>query len=502
MRRFPDLFIDFPVQVSNLRKNLFDFIPVPFGQRITETIVDFEGKIMLEFDVVIVGSGTAGQTAAYDLKAGGLRVAVIESSDRPGGTCALAGCQAKKWFYEAAETISRSVHLKGKGIMNASTGSWFQVLKEKNKFTSGVSRRTVDGFHEAGIEYIEGSARFVASDTLAVGSRRIQSRFFVLATGARPMALEMPGNEQLVLSDAFMELESLPRRILFVGGGFIAFEFAHFAARLGPENSHLVILEAGDRPLGPFDAEMVDLLVQASGEVNIDIITGVQIDAIEKNAAGFLVKTRSGQSHQTDRVVHGAGRIPNIEALDLNAGDVVFNKRGIVVNAYMMTSNPNVYAVGDCADSVQLARVADFEGHTAAANILAHFGKAEPATISYEAVPAVLFTYPQYAMVGKTEAALQKEGIAYRKSFGKNLRWPTYQRIGLTHAAYKIMVSSDGRFLGAHFLSDNASGLVNTLRLAMINEITVDQLYQQSIMSPYPTRESDLIYMLKPLLAL
>ncbi|MCX5882751.1 MAG: NAD(P)/FAD-dependent oxidoreductase [Deltaproteobacteria bacterium] len=466
------------------------------------TIVEYEGKVMPEFDVVIVGSGTAGQTAAYDLKAAGLRVAVIESSDRPGGTCALAGCQPKKWFYEAAETVSKSSHLKGRGIMDAATGSWPQVLKEKNKFTSGVSRRTVDGFHEAGIEYIEGSARFVTPDTLAVGSLQIRSHFIVLATGARPMSLEMPGKEHLVLSDAFMELESLPERILFVGGGFIAFEFAHFAARLGPVNSHLVILEAGDRPLGPFDLEMVDLLVQASREVNIDIITGVQVVAIEKKAEGFSVKTRSGLSHETDLVVHGAGRTPNIEALNLNAGGVVFNKRGIVVNEYMMTATPSVYAVGDCADSVQLARVADFEGHTAAANVLANFGMAEPATISYEAVPAVLFTYPQYAMVGKTEAALQKEGIAYRKSFGKNLRWPTYQRIGLTHAAYKILVSADGRFLGAHFLSDNASGLVNTLRLAMINGITVEQLYRQSIMSPYPTRESDLIYMLKPLLAL
>jgi glutathione reductase (NADPH) len=471
------------------------------GQRITETVPDFEGKVMLKYDVVVVGSGTAGQTAAYDLKEAGLRVAVVESSDRPGGICALAGCQAKKWFYEATETVSRSQHLKGRGIIDAATGSWFPVLQEKNKFTSGVSRRTVDGFIEADIEYIEGSARFAAADTLVVGSRKIRPHFFVLATGARPMPLEMPGKEHLMISNEFLELETLPDRILFVGGGFIAFEFAHFAARLGPANCHLVILEAGDRPLGPFDAEMVALLVQASREVNIDVVTGVHIDAIEKNPAGFLIKTRSGMSYEMDLVVHGAGRIPNIEALDLDAGGVTFNRRGIVVNERMMTSNPGVYAVGDCADSIQLARVADFEGHTAAANILAHFGKAEPATISYQAVPAVLFTCPQYAMVGKTEATLQKDGIAYRKSFGKNLRWPTYQRIGLAHAAYKILVSADGRFLGAHFLSDNAAGLVNTLRLAMINEITVEALYRQSIMSPYPTRESDLIYMLKPLLS-
>ncbi len=132
---------------------------------------------MFEIDVVVVGSGTAGQTAAYDLKAAGLRVAVIESSDRPGGICALAGCQPKKWFYEAAETVSRSQQLEGRGIIDAATGSWSQVLKEKNKFTSSVSRRTVEGFNEAEIEYIEGSARFVAPDTLSVGGRQIRSHF-------------------------------------------------------------------------------------------------------------------------------------------------------------------------------------------------------------------------------------------------------------------------------------------------------------------------------------
>jgi glutathione reductase (NADPH) len=456
---------------------------------------------MLEFDAVIVGSGTAGQTAAYDLSAAGLRVAVIERNDRPGGTCALAGCQPKKWFYEAAETIARSVQLKGRGIVDAAAASWPQVLREKTKFTSGVPQRTVTGFREAGIEFIEGTARFVAPDALAVGDSEIRSRFFVLAAGARPMPLELPGKEHLVLSDRFMELESLPERILFVGGGFIAFEFAHFAARLGPANSRVVILEAGDRPLGPFDAEMVGLLVEASRDVNIDVIPGVKIVAIEKNPAGFSVKTGAGPSYEADLVVHGAGRVPDIEALDADAAKVAYNRRGIVVDERMMTSNSRVYAVGDCADTIQLARVADFEAHTAAANILADLGRGRSAAISYSAVPAVLFTCPQYGMVGKTEAALQKDGIAYKKSAGDHLQWPTYQRIGLAHAAYKILVSADGFFLGAHFLSDYASGLVNTIRLAMVNGITAEELYRQSIMSPYPSRESDLVYMLKPLLS-
>ncbi len=148
---------------------------------------------------------------------------------------------------------------------------------------------------------------------------------------------------------------------------------------------------------------------------------------------------------------------------------------------------------------MQLARVADYEAHAAAQNILADADRAKPLTVDYTAVPAVLFTIPQLGMVGQTEAALQQQKIPYHKSFAKNLRWPTYRRTGLEDAAYKILTDADGRFLGAHFLSDNTPGMLNTIRMAMINGITAEALYQQSIMSPYPSRESDLIYMLKAL---
>jgi glutathione reductase (NADPH) len=456
---------------------------------------------MHDYDVVIVGSGTAGQTAAYDLKEAGLKVAVVEKSDRPGGVCAQSGCQPKKWFYEAAEAVAKCRHLAGKGIVAPPQGSWPDVLREKTAFTSGVPGRTVDGFDEAGIEFLEGSARFLDPNTLAVAGRSLKPRFFVVAAGARPMPLPFPGADHLLTSDAWLEQHSLPERIVFVGGGFIAFEFAHFAARLGPETCLPVILEAAERPLGPFDAEMVELLVEASRTAGIEVRTRVGITSIEKSGGGFRVNLTEGPPLTADQVVHGAGRVPDIEELGLDAAGVERSRVGIMVDAHMRTSNPKVFAIGDCAATVQLARVADGEGHAAAKNILAESGQGKPSAVDYSAVPAVLFTYPQLAMVGKTESALEKEKTPYRNSFAKNLRWPTYRRVGLEHAAYKIMVAEDGRFLGAHFLSDSASGMVNAIRLAMINGLTAEQLYEQSIMGPYPTRESDLIYMLKPLMA-
>jgi len=456
---------------------------------------------MREFDAVIVGSGTAGQTAAYDLQEKGLKVAVVEKSDRPGGTCALAGCQPKKWFYEVTETVAKSKHLTGKGVAKAAKGVWATIQKQKSSFTARIPAETVKGLKEAGITFIKGNAGFMDPDTLAIDKKPVKADHIILATGARPMALPFEGSQYLATSDDFLELKRLPRRIVFVGGGFIAFEFAHFAARLGLPNVRIDILEVADRPLGPFDPEMVGLLVAASGEEGIRVHTGIHITSIQKKANETIIRTHPRRTFKADLVVHGAGRIPNVEFLDLEAGNIDYSKKGITVDGGMKTSHPRVYAIGDCAATIQLARVADYEAHVAAKNILAERGLAESARIDYQSVPAVLFTYPQYGMVGKTETALKQEGIPYRRSFKKNLEWPTYKRIGLKHAAYKILAGMDNRILGAHFLSDNTGGLVHTIKLAMVNGISAEELYRQGIMSPYPTRESDLIYMLEPFLS-
>lgn len=456
---------------------------------------------MTEYDVVVIGTGTAGQTAAYDLNSKGLNVAVVEKSDKPGGTCALAGCQAKKWFYEGVEVVAKSHHLAGKGILSGPHFAWADFLREKNKFTNTVPGNTLNGFKKAGIEVISGAAHFLDEQTLGIDNRKISSRFFVIASGARSMLLPIEGIEHAITSDQFLELPSLPDRFVFIGGGFISFEFAHFVARLGDNHSRqTTILEAAPRPLGPFDSEMVSLLVAASEAEGIAVHTGVQISAIEQDAGEIRVRTENGASFTADIVVNGAGRQADIDDLGLDRAGVEHSRKGIIVNTRMQTTQTNIYAIGDCAATIQLARVADYEAMVAASTILSEIDNGIELEIDYSAIPAILFTYPQYAMVGYTEDALKLEAIPYIKSFGQNLTWPTYRRIGMPSAAFKILAGTNGEFLGAHILSDNASGIVNTIRLAILNRIPVETLYQQSIMSPYPSRESDMPYMLKPLI--
>ena len=187
----------------------------------------------------------------------------------------------------------------------------------KDRFYRHGSPSHVEGFRDAGIEILEGRARFLEGGTLEVGDRRVEAQFFIVAAGARPMTLPFAGAEHLLTSDAWLELEALPERIIYVGGGFIAFEFAHFGVRLGSESAGAVILEVGDRPLGPFDAEMVDLLVEASREAGIEVHSRVQITSVEKVEDGFRVHTQEGEVFAADLVVHGAGRIPDLEDLDL-----------------------------------------------------------------------------------------------------------------------------------------------------------------------------------------
>ena len=456
---------------------------------------------MTEYDVVVIGTGTAGQTAAYELNSKGLNIAVVEKSDRPGGTCALAGCQAKKWFYEGVEVVAKSHHLAGKGILSGPHFAWADFLREKNKFTNTVPGNTLNGFKKAGIEVISGAAHFLDEQTLGIDNRKISSRFFVIASGARSMLLPIEGIEHVITSDQFLELPSLPDRFVFIGGGFISFEFAHFVARLGENHSRqTTILEAAPRPLGPFDSEMVSLLVAASEAEGIAVHTGVQISAIEQDAGEIRVRTENGASFTADIVVNGAGRQADIDDLGLDRAGVEHSRKGIIVNTRMQTTQTNIYAIGDCAATIQLARVADYEAMVAASTILSEIDNGIELEIDYSAIPAILFTYPQYAMVGYTEDALKLETLPYIKSFGQNLTWPTYRRIGMPSAAFKILAGTNGEFLGAHILSDNASGIVNTIRLAILNRIPVETLYQQSIMSPYPSRESDMPYMLKPLI--
>jgi glutathione reductase (NADPH) len=178
--------------------------------------------------------------------------------------------------------------MKGNGIQAEKLQiDWPELMRFKRSFTEPVTRRREDGFAKAGIAAFHGQARFAGPTTVRVGEETLEGRYVVIATGEAPADLEIPGAKHLTTSDQFLELNELPRRILFIGGGYIAFEFAHVAARVG---SQVTILHRGPRPLGLFDPDLVDQLVERTRELGIDVHLGTEAIGIEKGSAELSVR--------------------------------------------------------------------------------------------------------------------------------------------------------------------------------------------------------------------
>src|SRR6202795_4678595 len=284
-----------------------------------------------KFDLIAIGTGSAASGVTSRCREAGWNVAIVDS--RPfGGTCALRGCDPKKVLVGAAEAVDWARRMKGKGIQAAKLQiDWPELMRFKRSFTEPVPRRREDGFAEAGIAAFHGRARFAGPTTVQVGEETLEGRHVVIAAGEVPADVGIPGAEHLTTSDQFMELNELPRRILFIGGGYIAFEFAHVAALAG---SQVTVLHRGPRPLALFDPDLVDQLVERTRELGINVHLGTEAIGIEKSAAQFIVQALSyGETatFQTDMVVHAAGRVPEIAGLNLDAAGIEWEKRGVRV---------------------------------------------------------------------------------------------------------------------------------------------------------------------------
>jgi glutathione reductase (NADPH) len=444
-----------------------------------------------DYDVAVIGTGTSAYHVVHHCLKQGFTLAVIDS--RPyGGTCAIRGCQPKKYLIAAAEAVERPSCMQGIGISSTPRMDWPTLIQNKNRFTHAVPGNTESGFKDAGAEVLHGRARFTGRNTLDVDGRVLTAKTIVIATGAIPRPLDIPGENLLTTSDDFLDLPDLPKRILFVGGGFISCEFAHVARQYGSEVS---ILQKGDRILKPFDPELVDELTRASVEAGINIHTGACVDRIDKKGSGLVATCgETGEQYEADIVIHGAGRVPDLMDLNLAVGSVQYSQRGVEVNAYLQSiSNPSVYAIGDAADTpYQLATTADMEGMAAAKNI-SDGNHDKP---DYTVIPSVVFTLPPLASVGIRESDAEQQGMSVKINRGNMSAWPSSRRIGQTHSGYKVIQDKQsGLILGAHILGHNADESINTFALAIKFKLPPDQL--KKMIWAYPTYTSDIKYMFK-----
>ena len=443
-------------------------------------------------DVLVIGTGTAGYTLALAVRKAGRQVAVVDN--RPyGGTCAMRGCQPKKYLVAAAEVVHLSKQMSRIGIQPVAQIDWPALMRSKAAFTDVVPERTEKDFQKAGIERLHGTARFISPDELAIGpDLMIRPERIVIATGSRTTRLDFPGAEFTVTSDDFLKLEHLPRRVAFIGGGYIAMEFAHVARAAGAE---VTVLQRSNRILKRFDAELANLLAEASRDSGITITLGFEACDVKRSRGAFIVlgSAECNQSVEADLVVNCAGRVPDLDDLDLTTGGVTRSPHGVAVNEFLQSvGNPRVYAIGDaCAAGPKLATVADMEAAIAAENIL-HGNRQIP---DYHGVPSVVFTQPPLAQVGMTEDEAGASGSRFRINRGSMNAWPSSRRIGQKHAFFKVILEEEsGRILGAHLFGHNAGEAINIFALAMKFGLGNQEL--KKVLWAYPTNVSDLKYMI------
>jgi glutathione reductase (NADPH) len=447
------------------------------------------------FDLIVIGSGSAAANVASRCRRAGWTVALIDK--RPfGGTCALRGCDPKKVLVGAAAAVDAARALSENGVRPGTLAiDWPALMRFKRTFTDPVPATRKAALMGVGIETFDGVARFVSASHVTVGFTTLEaSRAIVIATGARPADVETEGREHIITSDDFLELDSLPRSVAFIGGGYISFEFAHVAARAG---ARVTIFHRGDRPLEQFDGDLVDRLVARTRDLGIDVEVGTEVLRVELVGSVRRVygrRTNEGLlTVEADLVVHGAGRVPDLDELDLQAGGIRYSAAGVAVDAHLQSvSNAKVYAAGDCADSggPPLTPVAGYEGRIVAANLL----EGNRVTTDYSAVPSVVFTIPPLARVGLGEDEAHRRGLRFKTRHEDTSGWYSSRRVGAQHSAFKVLVEEDtDRILGAHLLSPNADELINLFALAMRAGVPATQFKQ--MFWAYPTHASDTAYM-------
>jgi glutathione reductase (NADPH) len=472
------------------------------------------------FDLIVIGTGTAASTTAHDCSSAGWKVAIIDSLSF-GGTCALRGCDPKKVLVEAVKVVDSAQRHHNKGVLGSDKLhiKWSDLIRFKRTFTEPFPKNREEGYKKAGIVPFHGHAQFIGWNAIKVegeekgnnDSTVLNSKKILVATGAKPVGLSIPGSANITTSDQFLEFgeDHLPNRILFVGGGYISFEFAHIAARAGAK---VTILHRGKQPLEHFDPDLVNLLVQKSQDIGIDIHLQSTVEKIDKSSDGgsyavhysnsSIVSNNNNNSQnkttariECDMVVHGAGRIPNVEGLDLAAAGIEHTMRGIKVNEYLQSvSNPSVYAAGDVAASggLPLTPVATYEGRLVATNLV----KGNILKSNYSGLPSVVFAIPPLASVGMQEKEAKEAGFRFRIKYENTANWASSRRLGETCSGFKVLIEQDSdRILGAHILGPHAEEVINIFSMAIRLGLTAKEI-EDPLLYTYPTNASDIVYML------
>ncbi|WP_054857145.1 NAD(P)/FAD-dependent oxidoreductase [Vulcanisaeta sp. JCM 16159] len=428
------------------------------------------------WDLVVIGSGTAGADAAVRAAQLGLKVLLIERNrDRPGGTCVNVGCvPTKKLLYLADHYHELSKYLVNEGLIIDAKLDVKAMFRAKDQLISQIiAWYTFRVFPSWGIKMLFGEARLASPNSVKVGDSVIETKNVLIATGSRPKVPPIRGVEEglrrgfVITSDDFFSLDSIPDSILIIGGGAIGVELGTLLHKLG---SKVIIVEIMDRLLPTFaDAELGNYLAnRVMREMyGVDVRVGTSVTEVDPD--NRLVRLSSGEAVKVDKVLVAVGRVPNTEGLNLEGVGVEVKNGAIMVDDHSRTNVPSIYAAGDVTGKYMLASVAKVQGIVAAENVAGINSR-----IDYNLVPMVVFSDPEVASVGiaaskddpkymvtKMPNTINYRAIAYNKPYG----WT------------KIVIERGSkRVVGFHMIGPWASEIVNTAVIAIKNGLTLDEV--------------------------
>ena len=417
------------------------------------------------FDLVVIGGGPGGYVAAIRAAQLGLKSAVVDENQKFGGTCLRVGCIPSKALLESSHLL---VEARDKMMEHGITATKLTVdLNTMMRRKAGVVDTLTGGIamllKKNKVSAIVGRAELIGDGKIKVGDKAISAKHTIIATGSKPM--ELPGiqldGDLIGDSTAALSYNNVPRRLVVIGGGYIGLELGSVWSRLGAE---VAILEGTDQVLGGLDQEIARAAVKTFEKQGLHFRTNMWVESVKKTSGGCVVKCKDENPIECDRVLVAAGRSPNTKNLGLESAGVQTDQHGFIeVSGNFQTSAKGVYAIGDCIGGAMLAHKASEEGIACVEKIANGSGH-----VNYDVIPAIVYTSPEIASVGKTEQALKDAGIAYVKGscpFGANGR---ARAIGEFDGKIKILADkASDRILGVHAIGARAGDLISEAAVAM-----------------------------------
>ena len=415
-----------------------------------------------DYDLLVIGGGSGGVRASRMAAQKGKRVAVIEE-DRVGGTCVLRGCVPKKLLVYASEFSSAFADSEGFGwSVNASEIDWSQLISTKNKELDRLNGIYNNILSSNGVETILGRGSVVDAHTVAVGDKTYTAEKILIAVGGWPAMPNVPGIEHAITSNEALDLPELPKRIVIVGGGYIAVEFAGIFAGMGSEVTEII---RADRILRGFDEDLRSELEKEMTKRGINIMDSTTIDCIVKKDDHIEVVLTDGESLEVDAIMYATGRKPKIDGLGLENVNIEVNQGGAIkVDQNYKTNVDSIYAIGDVTDRVCLTPVALAEGMA----LVEHLYGADTKQVDYENIPSAVFSQPPLGVVGLTETeAKERYGKidVYTSGF-KAMKHTLSGRDERTFMKLIVDPATD-KVIGAHMMGPDAAEIMQGIGIAM-----------------------------------